>query len=80
MVLGKQDIYKQKNRVWNRMANRRGKEETVTDFIFLGSKTTAVSDCSHEIKICLFLERKAMTKLDNMLKSRGISLFQQRPI
>ena len=80
MVLGKQDIYKQKNRVCNRMVNRRGKEETVTDFIFLGSKITAVSDCSHEIKICLFLERKAMTKLDNMLKSRDISLFQQRPI
>ena len=62
------------------MANRRGKVETVTDFIFLGSKITVVGDCSHEMKRCLFLGRKAMTNLDNMLKSRDISLFQQRPI
>ena len=62
------------------MANRRGKVETVTDFIFLGSKITVVGDCSHEMKRCLFLGRKAMTTLDNMLKSRDISLFQQRPI
>jgi len=62
------------------MANRRGKVETVTDFIFLGSKITVVGDCSHEMKRCLFLGRKAMTNLDNMLKSRDISPFQQRPI
>ena len=49
--------------------------ETVTDFIFLGSKITADGDCGHEIKRCLLLGRKAMTKLDNMLKSRTISLL-----
>ena len=43
--------------------------ETVTDFIFLGSKTTMDGDCSHEIKRCLLLGRKAMTNLDNILKS-----------
>ena len=48
--------------------------ETVTDFIFLGSKITAGSDCSHEIKRCLLLGRKAMTNLDSILKSRGITL------
>ena len=48
--------------------------ETVTDFIFLGSKITADGDCSHEIKRCLLLERKAMTNLDSILKSRDISL------
>ena len=48
--------------------------ETVTDFIFLGSKITADGDCSHEIKRCLFLGRKAMTNLDNILKSRDITL------
>ena len=46
--------------------------ETVTDFIFLGSKITADVDCSHEIKRRLLLGRKAMTNLDSMLKSRGI--------
>ena len=46
------------------------KVETVTNFIFLGLKITANSDCGHEIKRCLLLGRKAMTKLDNMLKSR----------
>ena len=49
--------------------------ETVTDFIFLGSKITADSDCSHEIKRCLLLGRKAMTNLDSVLKSRTISLL-----
>ena len=44
--------------------------ETVTDFIFLGSKITANDDCSHEIKRCLFLGRKAMTNLDSIFKSR----------
>ena len=48
--------------------------ETVTDFIFLGSKTTADGDCSHEIKRCLLLRRKAMTNLDSILKSRDITL------
>ena len=48
--------------------------ETVRDFIFLGSKITADGDCSHEIKRCLFLGRKAMIDLENILKSRDISL------
>ena len=48
--------------------------ETVTDFIFLGCKITADSDCSHEIKRCLLLGRKAMTNLDSLLKSRDITL------
>ena len=48
--------------------------ETVTDFIFLGSKITADGDCSHEIKRHLLLGRKAMTNLDNVLKSRDITL------
>ena len=48
--------------------------ETVTDFIFLGSKITAESDCSHEIKRHLLLGRKAMTNLDSILKSRDITL------
>ena len=48
--------------------------ETVADFIFLGSKLTAVGECSHEIKIHLLLGRKAMTNLDSILKSRDITL------
>ena len=48
--------------------------ETVTDFIFLGSKITADGDCSHEIKRHLLLGRKAMTNLDSILESRGITL------
>ena len=48
--------------------------ETVTDLIFLGSKITANGDCSHEIKRCLLLGRKAMTNLDSILKRRDISL------
>ena len=48
--------------------------ETVTDFIFLGSKITADGDCSHEIKIHLLLGRKAMTNLDSIFKSRDITL------
>ena len=51
--------------------------ETVTDFIFLGSKITADSDCSHEIKRHLLLGRKNMTKLDSILKSRDISFLTQ---
>ena len=49
--------------------------ETVADFIFLGSKITADGDCSHEIKRRLLLGRKAMTNLDNILKSRDITLL-----
>jgi len=49
--------------------------ETVTDFIFLGSKITVDDDCSHEIKRCLLLERKAMTNLDGILKSRDTTLL-----
>ena len=48
--------------------------ETVRDFIHLGSRITADGDCSHEIKRCLLLRRKAMTNLDNVLKSRNITL------
>ena len=48
--------------------------ETVTDFIFLGSKITACGNCSHEIKRCLLLGRKVMTSLDSILKSREITL------
>ena len=48
--------------------------ETVSDFIFWGSKITADGDCSHEIKRCLLLGRKVMTNLDSMLKSRDITL------
>ena len=49
--------------------------ETVSDFIFLGSKITADGDCSHEIKRCLLLEIKVMTKLDSILKSRDVTLL-----
>ena len=48
--------------------------KTVTDFIFVGSKTFADSDCSHEIKRCLLFRRKAMTNLDSILKTRPITL------
>ena len=51
-----------------------GKVETVMNFIFLGSKVTADGDCSHEIKRCLLLGRKAMTNLNRLLKGRGITL------
>ena len=51
-----------------------GTMETVTDFIFLGSKVTAGGDCSHEIKRHLLLGRKAMTNIDSILKSRDITL------
>ena len=49
--------------------------ETVTEFIFLGSKITADGDCSHEIKRCLLLGRKILTNLDNILKSRDMTLL-----
>ena len=51
-----------------------GKVEAVTNCIFLGSKITVDSDCSHEIKRCLLLGRKAMTNLDSVLKSREVTL------
>ena len=51
-----------------------GTMETVTDFIYLGSKITADGNCSHEIKRCLLLGRKAMTNLDNTLKTKNIIL------
>ena len=54
--------------------------ETVTDFIFLGSKITADGYCSHEIKRCLLLGRKAMTNLDSILKSRDITLLTKVPL
>ena len=56
------------------MANRWGNNETVTEFIFLGSKITADGDCSHEMKRCLLLGRKVMINLDSILKSREITL------
>ena len=56
------------------MANRWGSNETVTDFIFLGSKITADGDCSHKIKRRLLLGRKVMTNLDSILKSTDITL------
>ena len=54
--------------------------ETVTDFIFLGSKITADGDCNHEIKRHLLLGRKAMTNLDSIFKSRDITLQTKVPI
>ena len=53
--------------------------ETVTDFIFLGSKITADGDCSHEIKRHLLLGRKVMTNLDSILKTRDITLANKGP-
>ena len=57
------------------MANRRGNREIVIDFILGGSKITADGDCSHEIKRHLLFGRKAMTNLDNILRSRDITLL-----
>ena len=56
------------------MANRGGKVEVVTDFLFLGSKITVDGDCSPEIRRCMILGRKAMTNLDSVLKSNDITL------
>ena len=53
--------------------------ETVTDFIFLGSKITTDGDCTHEIKKCLLIGKKVMTKLDSILKSRDITLPSKVP-
>ena len=57
------------------MANRRGKLEAVTDFLFLGSKITVDGNCNHEIKRRLLLGRKALTNLDSVFKSRDITLL-----
>ena len=57
--------------------NRWGNMETVSDFIFLGSKITADHDCSHEIKRCLLLGRRVMTNLDSILKKRDITLSRK---
>ena len=54
--------------------------ETVTEFIFLGSKITADSDCSHEIKRRMLLGRKVMTNLDSILKSRDLTLLTKVPV
>ena len=73
----KLNIQKNKDHViWSHhfMTNRWVTMETVTDFIFLGSKITADGNCSLEIKICLLLGREAMTNLDSILKSRDITL------
>ena len=59
------------------MANRGAKVEVVTDILFLGSKITVDSDCSHEIRRQLLLGRKAMTNLDSVLKSRDITLLTE---
>ena len=59
------------------MANRQGNNETVSDFIFGGSKITADSDCNNAIKRRLLLERKVMTNLDSILKSRDITLSKK---
>ena len=56
------------------MANRWGNYENIDKTIFLGSKITSDGDCSHEIKRCLLLERKAMANVDSILKSRNITL------
>ena len=57
------------------MANRREKVEAVIDFIFLGSKITVDSDCSHEIKRCLVLGRKVMRNLDSVFKNRDVTVL-----
>ena len=59
----------------NFVAQEEEKVETVTNFIFLGSKVTADGDCSHEIKRCLLLGRKAVINLGSVLKSRDITLW-----
>ena len=64
-----------KPRSWHLVPSLHGKTiETVTDFLFLGSKITVDGDCNHKIKRCLLLGRKTMTNLDSILKSRDITL------
>ena len=70
----KLNIQKTKIMASSPLTSRQIDGETVSDFIFLGSKITADGDCSHEIKRCLLLGRKAMTNLDSTLKSRDITL------
>ena len=67
------------NGIWSHhfMANRWGNSGNSADFIFLGFKITADGDCSHEIKRCLVLGRKAMTNLDSILKSRDTTLSRK---
>ena len=74
-----------KLRSWHLVPSLHGKidgetMETVTGFIFLDSKITADADCSHEIKRCLLLGRKAMTNLDTILKSRDMTLPTKIPL
>ena len=70
----KLNIQKTKIMVSSPTTSRQIDRETVSDFIFGGSKITADGDCSHEIKRCLLLGRKVMTNLDSILKSRDITL------
>ena len=74
-VVLKLNIRKTKIMASHRFTANREKVEAVTDFIFLGSKITVKGDCSHEKKRCLRLGRKAMTNLDNILKSKDITLL-----
>ena len=74
-VVLKLNIRKTKIMASHRFTANREKVEAVTDFIFLGSKITVKGDCSDEKKRCLLLGRKAMTNLDNILKSRDITLL-----
>ena len=62
------------------MANKWGKMETVTEFIYFGSKITADGDCSHDIKRHLLLGRKSLTNLESILKSRDINLPTKFPL
>ena len=73
----KLNTQKKDHSIWSDyfMANRWGNNELVTDFIFLGSKITSDGNCSHEIKRCLLLERKAVTNLDRILKRRHITFI-----
>ena len=70
----KLNIQKTKTMVSSPLTSWQIDGETVADFIFLGSKITEDGDCSHKIKRCLLLERKAMTNLDSILKSRDTTL------
>ena len=70
----KLNIQKTKTMASSPITARQIEGETVSDFIFWGSKITADGDCSHEIKRCLLLGRKAMTNLDSILRSRDITL------
>ena len=78
-VLPMNNIQKTKIMASGPITSRQIDGETVADFIFLGSKITADSDCSHEIKRCLLLERKVMTNLDSILKAETL-LCQQRSV